>query len=91
MSDDQGAAAEMPMPKAIKLPDGTVISEQGPIVIVGPNGSGKTRLSREITCDSGEVEVVSALRNTKIARELLPMSLQKSTKQYKSQKDQAKQ
>jgi len=80
----------VPAQKAITLPDGRVMSEPGPVVIVGPNGSGKTRLSRQITCDSAEVEVVSALRNTKIARELQPMTLQKSRTQYKSQKDNAK-
>ena len=88
--DPADDAPAVPEQKAIKLPDGIVIAEQGPIVIVGPNGSGKTRLSREITCDAGDVEVVSALRNTKIAQELQPMSLQNSRRQYKKQKDQAK-
>ena len=88
---DDDRDGDQPDQKAIILPSGKEISEPGPVVLVGPNGSGKTRLSRQIKCDSAEIEVVSALRNTKIARELQPMSLQNSRKQYKGQKDKAKQ
>jgi ABC-type dipeptide/oligopeptide/nickel transport system ATPase subunit len=58
----------------VQLPDGQIISGTSPVIIIGPNGSGKTRDSRKITSDT-HVEFVNALRfnilNTQIPRSSL--------------------
>ena len=53
------------MPVEVKLPNGSTVSGSGPIVIIGPNGVGKTRLGVALTqLNSGER--VAALRNIEI-------------------------
>ena len=65
-----------------------MISEPGPVVIVGPNGSGKTRQSRLIT-SAIPLEVVNALRSTRISPQLQPMSLGQAKANFTNQRDQA--
>ena len=49
----------------LKFPDGSIVTGGGPIVIIGPNGVGKTRLGVALTqLNSGER--VAALRNIEI-------------------------
>lgn len=69
--------------QVIRIPQGEEITEPGPIVIVGPNGSGKTRRSRTITSDV-EIEVVSALRITKISQQLQPMALPQAKNDFRA-------
>ncbi|MFD6695887.1 ATP-dependent nuclease [Micromonospora aurantiaca (nom. illeg.)] len=75
--------------RSITVPGGYVISDPGPVVIVGPNGSGKTRLSRQITSAVG-LEVVNSLRNTRISQQLQPMSLGQAKANFVSQREQAR-
>jgi energy-coupling factor transporter ATP-binding protein EcfA2 len=49
----------------VKLPDGSKVLGSGPIVIIGPNGVGKTRLGVAVTQANGG-ERVAALRNIEI-------------------------
>ncbi|MEV0707373.1 AAA family ATPase [Nocardia aurea] len=80
MSDENGDV-EQPV---VNLPNGDSIIESGPVVIVGPNGSGKTRRSRTISSEH-PIEVVSALRNTKISPQLQAMALQQAKANFQSQ------
>ena len=49
----------------VKFPDGLVVSGTHPLVIIGPNGVGKTRLGVNIT-QNNDAERVAALRNVEI-------------------------
>ncbi|MFI6225041.1 AAA family ATPase [Nocardia salmonicida] len=80
---------ELTPPCSILLPSGVTISKPGPVVIIGPNGSGKSRRSKEITSD-GRIEVISALRNTRISQQLQPMALQQARQNFEAQKDAAR-
>ncbi|WP_160169701.1 AAA family ATPase [Amycolatopsis rifamycinica] len=73
----------------ITLPDGTLLEGSEPIVIVGPNGSGKTRQSRSIFTGL-PMEFVNALRNTRVAPELPIMGFDSARSQFFQQKNQAR-
>lgn len=73
----------------LKLQDGTEILGTGPVVVVGPNGSGKTRQARVLAADT-PIEFVNALRNTRVAPELPAMGVDTARSQYESQKNQAR-
>lgn len=71
------------------LPNGDALLGDGPVVVVGANGSGKTRHTRELTA-STPIEFVNALRNTRVAPELPAMGLDTARTNYASQKNQAR-
>ncbi len=76
----------------LQLPGGEVLSGGGPVVIIGPNGSGKTRLARQIVAGSGaQTEFVNALRNTRVAPELPAMGQDTARSQFNAQRQQSKQ
>ncbi len=76
--------------RVVHVPNGgPEIIGPGPIVIIGPNGSGKSRRSRNLTSDV-QIEIVSALRNTKISQQLQPMALQQAKQQFHSHRDNAR-
>lgn len=75
--------------RPVYVPNGAPITENGPVVIVGPNGSGKSRRSRELT-STGHIEVVSALRNTRISQQLQAMALQQAKSNFQSQRETAR-
>ena len=54
------------MSRDIRLPNGDVLSGTSPMVIIGPNGSGKTRLAHQLQAIDGSIEFVNALRNTRV-------------------------
>ena len=58
-------------------------------MVVGPNGSGKTRLTRTLGADA-PIEFVNALRNTRVAPELPAMGFDTARNQYQAQKQQAR-
>jgi len=76
--------------RVVRLPSGIQIEDSGPIVIVGPNGSGKTRLSRTLIADGPPIEVINALRNVRISQQLQAMALQQAKANFVSQRDQAR-
>jgi AAA domain, putative AbiEii toxin, Type IV TA system len=79
--------AEIP----VVLPDRTEIKGGYPIVIVGPNGSGKTRLSRRLGENTvGPIEFINALRNTRINPQLPAMSRLQAVQQHDSQRTSAR-
>ncbi len=73
----------------IRLESGEQIDGSGPVVVVGPNGSGKTRQARNITADA-QVEIVNALRNTRVAPELPAMGFDTARNNYRANRDQAR-
>jgi hypothetical protein len=73
----------------IRLPSGEQLSGEGPVVVVGPNGSGKTRQSRSLRADT-PIEFVNALRNTRVAAELPAMGVDSARSSYLAQKNQAR-
>ncbi|MCU1280996.1 MAG: uncharacterized protein JWM53_4542 [bacterium] len=73
----------------LRLEGGEEIGGSGPVVIVGPNGSGKTRQSRTLAADV-KVEFVNALRNTRVAPELPAMGRDNARNQYRASRDQAR-
>ncbi|MDP9340549.1 MAG: AAA family ATPase [Actinomycetota bacterium] len=75
----------------ITLPDGTQLAGGVPIVIVGPNGSGKTRLAHKLSPQAGApIEFINALRSTRISAQLPAMSRVQAVQQHNSQKDNAR-
>ena len=73
----------------IRLPNGEELAGAGPIVVVGPNGSGKTRQTRTLAAEA-PIEFVNALRNTRVAPELPAMGLDTARTNYAAQKNQAR-
>lgn len=75
----------------VVLPDGTVVAGSDPIVVIGPNGSGKTRQARELRSAGGmPVQFVNALRNTRVTTEVPAMGLANARSNLNSQGDQAR-
>lgn len=83
------ANAEISNQHPVHLPGGLNITRAGPIVIVGPNGSGKSRRSRQLTSVVA-IEVVSALRNTKISPQLQPIALQQAKANFQAHRETAR-
>lgn len=77
------------MDYSLTLPDGQVLDGNGPLVILGPNGSGKTRQTRQIT-SAAPIEFVNALRNTRVNPELPAMGMETARSQFRAQRDQAR-
>ena len=77
------------MDYSITLPDGTSLDGTHPIVVIGPNGSGKTRQARNMKA-SVSMSFVNALRNTRVAPELPAMGFETARSQYASQLSQAR-
>lgn len=77
------------MDYAVSLPGGEVLSGQTPIVVIGPNGSGKTRQTRQLAT-SAPMEFVNALRNTRVSPELPAMGLDSARNNFNSQKNQSR-
>jgi hypothetical protein len=75
--------------RSIFLPDGIEIPGRAPVVIVGPNGSGKTRKARNIGAEPAPT-FVNALRNTRVAPEIPAMGLDSARANFKSQVDQSR-
>lgn len=71
--------------KPLTLPNETVIPGDNPVVIIGPNGSGKTRGSRRIQT-TGPVEYVNALRNNRLSPQLPVMSIVQAQQSHEGQR-----
>src|SRR5665213_3172644 len=83
---------ETPSPRPdrnLTLPNGTVLDGYGPVVIIGPNGSGKTRKARDITATCS-IEFVNALRNTRIPLNLPAMAFSEAETQFVNTRNQSR-
>ena len=75
--------------RVLRLPDGKEISGSNPVVIIGPNGSGKTRGSRAIQA-TDPVEYVNALRSNRLSPQLQVMSILQAQANHEGQRGQAR-
>jgi hypothetical protein len=75
---------------AVTLPSGEKLAGRNPVVVIGPNGSGKTRKTREITAE-GQLEFVNALRNTRVAAQIPFMAAADAKNNFESSRNQARQ
>jgi hypothetical protein len=73
----------------LTLPNGTVLEGNEPVVVIGPNGSGKTRQTRTLTA-SVPIDFVNALRNTRVAPELPMMGFETARSNFQGQRNQAR-
>lgn len=73
----------------VTLGAGAGLPGKNPIVVIGPNGSGKTRNTRKLQV-AVKIEYVNALRNTRVSPELPAMGVDTAQRNYTSQKAQAK-
>lgn len=76
--------------RPIHLPDGMELPGRAPVVVIGPNGSGKTRLVRELKT-GGSVDFINALRNTRIQLSLPAMSYVDAENNFVGQRNQSRQ
>lgn len=74
----------------ICLPNGTQLTGEGAVVVIGPNGSGKTRNTRALSSSVGDPQFINALRNTRVAIELQPIGVDAAKQQYENQKSQSR-
>ncbi|MGV9368019.1 AAA family ATPase [Amycolatopsis sp. NPDC003731] len=80
----------MDLDYTLTLPDGTTRLEgRTPVIVVGPNGSGKTRQTRSLTAQV-PVDFVNALRNTRVAPELPVMGYDAARSNFQGQRNQAR-
>jgi energy-coupling factor transporter ATP-binding protein EcfA2 len=70
----------------VTLPGGESLPGQSPIVVIGPNGSGKTRQTRQLSAQV-PTEFINALRNTRVAPELPAMGVDTARAQFTSPKN----
>ncbi len=73
----------------VVLPSGERLEGTDPVVVLGPNGSGKTRQTRNMT-STAPIEFVNALRNTRVAPELPAMGFDTARNNFTSQRNQAR-
>lgn len=74
----------------VVLPGGETLTGQVPIVVIGPNGSGKTRQTRGIQAPGRPIEFINALRNTRVAPELPAHGVDTARSNFLAQKNQSK-
>jgi hypothetical protein len=73
----------------VTLPGGEKLEGQSPIVVIGPNGSGKTRQTRQLQVQV-PIEFINALRSTRVAPELPAMGMDTARQHFTSQKNQSR-
>ena len=73
------------MDLTLTLPGGEQLAGTSPVVVVGPNGSGKTRQTRQLTAPVN-VDFINALRNTRVAAELPAVGVDTARSNFISQK-----
>jgi AAA domain, putative AbiEii toxin, Type IV TA system len=77
------------MDYTLRLPDATELPGKSPVVVIGPNGSGKTRKTRQLTA-SVPIDFVNALRNTRVNPDIPAMGYDTARNNFASQRAQAK-
>jgi hypothetical protein len=77
------------MDYSLTLPGGEVLPGQDPVVVIGPNGSGKTRQTRNLAAGV-PIDFINALRNTRVNPELPAMGVDTAKNNFASQKNQSR-
>jgi energy-coupling factor transporter ATP-binding protein EcfA2 len=73
----------------LTLPGGEILDGQDPVVVIGPNGSGKTRQTRLLSA-AAPVEFINALRNTRVSPDLPAMGVDAARSNFTGQKNNSK-
>lgn len=69
----------------LTLPGGQQLPGTTPVVVVGPNGSGKTRQTRQLSAPVA-IDFINALRNTRVAAELPAVGVDTARANFTNQK-----
>jgi ABC-type cobalamin/Fe3+-siderophores transport system ATPase subunit len=77
------------MDVTLTLPGGEQLPGDVPVVVIGPNGSGKTRQTRQITAPT-TIDFINALRNTRVAPELPAVGVDTARNNFNSQRAQTR-
>jgi len=80
-SEGHAAAGEGLAEVVIKISDGDELGGSQPLVIVGPNGSGKTRFGTSLA-QSNNADHIGALRNIQLNAQIGRRSLIQATKEF---------
>jgi hypothetical protein len=73
------------MDYTLTLPGGESLPGQTPVVVIGPNGSGKTRQTRQLQV-AAPMEFINALRNTRVSPELPAVGVDTARNNFTNQK-----
>ena len=73
------------MDYTLRLHDATELPGKSPVVVIGPNGSGKTRQTRQLTANI-PMDFVNALRNTRVSPDLPAMGYDAARSNFASQR-----
>jgi hypothetical protein len=77
------------MDVSLTLPGGGTLAGSDPVVVIGPNGSGKTRQTRNLG-SAAPIEFINALRNTRVAPELPAVGVETARNNFTNQKNQSR-
>jgi AAA domain, putative AbiEii toxin, Type IV TA system len=78
------------MDYTLRLHDATELIGKSPVVVIGPNGSGKTRQTRQLQANV-PIDFVNALRNTRVSPDLPAMGYDAARNNFTSQRAQTRQ
>ena len=79
------------MDHTLRLPGGGELSGDSPVVVIGPNGSGKTRKTREIAANDGSrIEFINALRSTRVPPDLQMATMTNADQNFENTKAQTR-
>ena len=78
------------MDYTLRLDSTTVLPGTSPVVVIGPNGSGKTRQTRQLMADA-PIDFVNALRNTRVSPAIPAMGYDDAQNNVVSQRNQTRQ
>jgi hypothetical protein len=73
----------------LTLPGNETLTGRNPVVVIGANGSGKTRQTRQLNA-SAPLEFINALRSTRVAPELPAVGMDTARNQFNSQLSQSR-
>src|SRR6266487_417226 len=78
------------MDYTLRLHDATELPGNSPVVVIGPNGTGKTRQIRQLQANV-PIDFVNALRNTRVSPDLPAMGYDTARNNFTSQRAQTRQ
>ena len=79
-SAEQQVASEVPVEVVITVPNGEELGGSQPVVVIGPNGSGKTRFGADLA-EKNNADHIGALRNIQLNPQIGRRSVTQATKE----------
>ena len=73
----------------LSLPGGEKLDGKNPVVVIGPNGSGKTRQTHDLVAEA-PLDFINALRNTGVAAELPAMGMDTARTSFDNQRNRSR-